>query len=135
MLARREHSRIELYNKLVNKGFDESDVAVLIQTLIDERLQSDARFAESFVRSRINAGKGPILIRAELNQHQIEQSLIQQAWAENAPDWFELARAARLKRFGEAPTDDFTIRAKQSRFLQRRGFDSEHIRYALSQPV
>ena len=36
--------------------------------LTDEGLQSDARYAGSFVQSRINQGKGPIRIRQELKE-------------------------------------------------------------------
>ena len=42
------------------------------------------------------------------------------------------ARAARRKKF-RAPPADAAARAKQSRFLEYRGFDAAQIRHALTQ--
>ena len=53
-LARREYGRGELENKLCKAGFDAEAVAKALAHLTDEGLQSDERFAESFMQSRIN---------------------------------------------------------------------------------
>ena len=65
-LARREYGQAELVKKLADKGYQRSIVEGELQRLTDEGLQSDTRFAESFVQSRINQGKGPVRIRADL---------------------------------------------------------------------
>ena len=53
-LARREHGRGELLDKLTRFGFDPAVADDAVAQLVDDGLQSDARFAEAFVRSRIN---------------------------------------------------------------------------------
>ena len=67
-LARREYGQAELAKKLADKGYKRAIVEDELQRLTDEGLQSDTRFAESFVQSRINQGKGPQRIRADLRQ-------------------------------------------------------------------
>ncbi|MDG2375806.1 MAG: regulatory protein RecX, partial [Woeseiaceae bacterium] len=67
-LARREYGQEELVRKLTTAGFDADVVMVEVDRLAEEGLQSDTRFASSFVQSRINQGKGPVRIREELKE-------------------------------------------------------------------
>lgn len=53
LLARREHSQLELKQKLLNKGYKLSEVETLIISLAVEGLQSDERYTEIYVRQRI----------------------------------------------------------------------------------
>src|SRR5882757_6787172 len=46
------------------------------------------------------------------------------------PDWRELARAIRVRKFGAEPPAEWTEKTRQARFLQYRGFSSDHIRAA-----
>ena len=134
LLARREHSRQELVTKLCVRGFEQQDVIDIIDNLADQGLQSDARFAESFARYRIGRGQGPLRIRAELQQRGVEGELIAGALGTEGQDWLELAEKQRRKRFGQAAPETATERVRQQRFLQYRGFSSEHIRYVLDHP-
>ncbi len=129
-LARREYGQDELARKLADKGYRRSVVDDELHRLADEGLQSDTRFAESFVQSRINQGKGPVRIRADLRQRGIRDGVIEGAIEEAACDWYELAREERVKKFGEAAPDDFKEKARQMRFLQYRGFEQDHIQSA-----
>ncbi len=130
LLARREHSRDELCRKLEKAGF-ESEVAFdAIRALAEEGLQSDERFVESFVQSRINQGKGPARIRADLGQKGVKTSIVDAAIEESGADWYALAREIRVHKFGPGQPDDFKEKARQMRFLQYRGFESDHIQSA-----
>ena len=62
-LARREYGYQELIDKLAKAGFVVDVAGSVVEVLRDENLQSDQRFAESFVQSRIAQGKGPVRIR------------------------------------------------------------------------
>lgn len=130
LLARREHSRVELVGKLAGRGFPAADIETVLDELTEEKLQSDTRFAESYLYARVQRGQGPHRIRAELCQRGVDDVIIEQVVTLADTDWFELAREAWRKRFG-MPAEDYAGRAKQARFLQNRGFGHEHIQYAL----
>ena len=51
LLARREHTRAELSRKLAPHGTQE-EIDTVLNELAGSGLQSDARFAESYVRSQ-----------------------------------------------------------------------------------
>jgi len=126
-LARREHSATELKTKLLKAGFIEQEISELLVKLADANLQSDARFAESFLRYRANRGYGSQRIRQELTQRGVDSEIIADAFQQADVDWFALAVEVRCKRFGEDKPDDYKLRAKQQRFLQYRGFTHEQI--------
>lgn len=135
LLSRREYSRAEIAQKLKKKAFESADIEVCLDTLEEQGLQSDVRFAESFIRSRIIRGQGVIRIKGELRQRGVDQEILSNALAtveENeGVDWFELASDTLARRFS-SPGDTPKERAKRERFLASRGFDFEQIRYALS---
>jgi regulatory protein len=131
-LARREHGCSELIKKLTRFGFEADVAGDAVARLIEDGLQSDTRFAEAFVSSRINQGKGPARIRAELREHGVSDGLIDDALTEAGQDWYELAIDVRLKKFGGEQPADFKEKARQMRFLQSRGFDTDQIQVAVS---
>ncbi|MAS83552.1 MAG: hypothetical protein CMF44_02780 [Legionellales bacterium] len=131
-LARREHARDELSNKLARACDDQALIEELLDKLSSEGLQSDKRFAESFVNHRINSGKGPLKIQLELRQRGIDKSLIRLYLESASINWLSHAEMARVKRFGEKPPINSTDRIKQSKFLLNRGFSSQLITELLS---
>ncbi|MDH3614188.1 MAG: recombination regulator RecX [Gammaproteobacteria bacterium] len=131
-LARREHGRVELHNKLTKFGFDTNIVDDAVAQLVADGLQSDQRFVEAFVRSRINQGKGPARIRADLLEKRVDDSIIAEALQDVAQDWYDLAREVHKKKFGSERAADFKEKARQMRFLQSRGFEPDHIQAAVS---
>ena len=50
LLARREHSRRELISKLKVRGFEGEEVEAYLDRLAEKGLQSDHKFAESYIR-------------------------------------------------------------------------------------
>ena len=66
LLASREHTKFELYRKLISKGFESCDVVAIIQELEKQGLQSDERFVENYIIVRSKRGFGPLRIEAEL---------------------------------------------------------------------
>lgn len=130
LLARREYGRSELAGRLAAKALPETLVEPVLDALAAEGLQSDARYAESFVGARANRGQGPVRIRLELERRGVAGELVDAALAE-AGDWDALAAAARVRKFGAKPPADFREKARQARFLQYRGFTAEQVRAAL----
>ena len=132
LLARREHARSELERKLALAGFDADVTADVLQQLADEGLQSDRRFVESFVQSRINQGKGPLRIHADLGQRGIATGMIDDVLEEAGEDWYALAKETRARKFGPSQPEEFPEKARQMRFLQYRGFEPDQIQAAVS---
>jgi len=91
LLGRREYSLAELSVRLKKKWPAADDVASLVQQLAEENLVSDERFAESFVRSRVQRMQGPLKVRAELKGKGIDDSLVSQALESPSISWRELA--------------------------------------------
>lgn len=127
LLARREHATDELARKLEKSGFERDTAHEAIARLAEEGLQSDERFVYSFIQSRISQGKGPRRIRADLKERGVASSVISHALEAADPDWVELAADARRRKFGDAAPADFKEKARQMRFLEYRGFESEQI--------
>ncbi len=127
MLARREHSALELRRKLVTRGYADDDIDAALAGLQRDRLQSDERFAEAYVHSRVEAGMGPVRIRHELRERGVDESLIESALAPLADDWERLLAQQRERKYGAAIPDDYAARMKQARFLQNRGFSADSV--------
>ena len=132
LLSHREHSKKELITKLKTRGNTEEEINVAIEQLENMNYLNDERFAEIFVRSRLSKPLGASRIQQELVQKGISSELAKIAIEEANADWFELAKQLKERKFGTAVSTDFKEKAKQSRYLQYRGFDFEQIKYAVS---
>ncbi|HAQ86452.1 MAG TPA: recombination regulator RecX [Pseudomonas sp.] len=126
LLARREHGRMELSRKLRSRGAPPDLIEPALEKLADEGLLSEARYLESFVRMRANAGYGPLRIREELTQRGLPREEIEQALRDSGFDWNEQLREVWLRKFGELPGDQ-RERARQGRFLSYRGYPLDSI--------
>ena len=129
LLARRDWLAGELSHRLQASGCEPQAAAAVIAELIGERLLNDARYVERYVASRAQRGQGPVRIAADLASLGAPRELIQAAVAAG-PDWRAAAGAVRRRKFGAAPPDSRAEKARQARFLQYRGFSSDHIRAA-----
>lgn len=134
-LARREHSSLELRNKLLRKGFEEAVIEKIILQLQLDNLLSDERFAESYTRMRTEKGYGPLSIQQELQRRGIDRNLLTVFINANDSSWVSLASQAREKRFGQNLPENQRELAKQARFLETRGFTHSQIKVALSRKI
>lgn len=131
LLARREHASDELSRKLEKAGFERDTADEAISRLTEEGLQSDERFVFSFIQSRINQGKGPLRIRADLNERGVPGVTITTALDLADADWAAIAADVRRRKFGDELPGEYKDKARQMRFLAYRGFETEHIQRAL----
>lgn len=131
LLSRRDHSCHELKQKLQQKGGAAGDVANLIEWCTDENYQSDSRYCAMLVRSKVNKGYGPAVVSQAAREQGIDRELLTQTIDELEIDWFALASAQYQKKFADKPITDFQDKQKRMGFLQRRGFNSAQIQYAL----
>lgn len=130
LLARREHSRFELIQKMMQRGYDEHLISRNVEEFKEKGWQSNQRYAEMLIRSRIIKNHGPIKIRMELKSKGLTDELINSSLTKEI-NWFELCQSAWTKKYsGQA--DNLNDKNKQIRFLQQRGFTLEQIKKVLS---
>ena len=106
LLARREHTRVELARKLAGLGTPEEN----------------------------GAGRGAPSLRHNLKSRGLAPELIEEQIAQaDLPDEMERARAIWSRKFG-VPPGNAKDWARQARFLQSRGFASDIVRRLLKEP-
>jgi regulatory protein len=114
-LARREHSRRSLRERLLRAGVGESDLEHALAELERVGLLDDARFARERARVLAERGKGDAAIRFDLERAGVDAVEMEGALAELEP---ERERAERLVgRRGGGPAT--------ARLLAGRGFDED----------
>ena len=104
------------------------DLEPILDQLEEANYLSNARYAESFVRSRILKGQGEIKIRQQLLQRGVTLAMADGAISEAEVNWWDLAEQQRVKRFGEGYPESLRDRLKQVRFLTMRGFPGYIVR-------
>jgi regulatory protein len=125
LLAGREHSKKQLLQKLIARGFDKDMAMTVINELAQEGWQDDCRYAENYVRSRILKGNGPVLITYELQQNGVDLEVVnlEEIVQATAGNWMTLLEQTYWKKFGQDDSPiDMNKWAKRSRFLMQRGF-------------
>jgi regulatory protein len=129
-LARREHSQLELAQKLQTRGFDAAVVQATLEKLVAKNFLSDQRFAECFTAERVRRGYGPIRIQQELQQRGVSESIIESVLRGYKNEWFTHAQSVwqKYKRTHPAIVDSDDSKLKQQKFLYQRGFSFDHIR-------
>ncbi|TNE79487.1 MAG: regulatory protein RecX [Gammaproteobacteria bacterium] len=131
LLARREHSRLELSLKLRQRKLPSSVIDAVLDDFEHEGWLDDQRFADVYSRQRMDLGYGPLRILSELQQRGVKQSptCLDDMTEE---DWCTNAVRLREKRFGLVDlSNDWDEKVRQSRFLNRRGFSASQVESAL----
>ena len=127
LLARREHSPLELERKLRPHAGSSEALTNLISELKARNQLSEARFAEERVRW-LARKYGAAKIRHDLKSKGVDPSIVERISSAD-----DLERAADiLRRKFRAPAATREERARRMRFLQSRGFSSEIIFSLLS---
>jgi regulatory protein len=129
-LARRDYSSAELRERLTGAGYAPAAVEAALARLRAERAVDDGRYAERYVTYQAGRGQGPVRIRRELLELGLAADIVEAALATEA-DWPGRAREVRVRRFGAVAPQSWKDKGRQAKFLQYRGFSSDHIRFAL----
>jgi regulatory protein len=131
LLARREHSRAELAQKLAQREYAPAEVDPALDALTDSGLLSDERAVRARISSGLRRGHGPGRIRQALHQAGLPNEAVIAGIDDETIDWISQARSLAERKFGSEAPDDYREWARRARFLQSRGYDTETIRKAL----
>jgi len=144
-LSRREYGKAELKQKLIDKEQDTEKIDALLDEFEEKGYQSDYRTTLMLIRENIRKGRGRGRIKQEFYRKKITMpgnidELIDMANAESEEfsefvddnddnlvdgvDWLKLAVTARIKKYGDNIPVEQKDKAKQFRFLQYRGFNT-----------
>lgn len=133
LLARREHSRVELARKLqryLEPDDDASEIDRVLDALQVQKLLSDARFANALVGQR--AGRyGDMRVRRDLRDRGVEPVEADAAMEKLRGTEVARAHAVWGKRFDALPSNA-DERGRQGRYLQTRGFSMHAITQVLA---
>ena len=145
-LSRREYGKAELKQKLIDKEQAPDKIDMLLDEFEEKGYQSDYRTTLMLIRENIRKGRGRGRIKQEFYHKKIAipsniDELIDMANAESEEfrefvddsadnlvdgvDWLKLAVTARTKKYGDDIPTEQKDKAKQLRFLQYRGFQSD----------
>ena len=144
-LSRREYGKAELKQKLLDKEQNPEKVDALLEEFAEKGYQSDYRTTLMLIRENIRKGRGRGRIKQEFYRKKITMpgnidELIDMANADSEEfrefiddsadnlvdgvDWLKLAVAARTKKYGHDIPTEQKDKARQLRFLQYRGFNT-----------
>ena len=136
ILTGRDHSKYELTQKLIRKGFTLEDTERAVAEC--ERLDyiNDERTSQVYIRQLSSKGYGLKRIRLEMSKKGLSDDVIQNILAEAISDLDEPKSAEQIlrkniRRF-EREIDPKKKRAKVYRFLYSRGFSQDTIRKLLN---
>ena len=133
-LSMREHSKLELEEKLLKKYFKKNLVLRCINEFSEKDLQSDYRYAESFIRTKFNDHKGEHFIRSSLKNKGISIDVIDKILLEyNYDDWLAKAISALEKKVFKNNLSETDKKKKQNIFLNNRGFTFKIIDNAINE--
>ncbi|WP_428826242.1 recombination regulator RecX [Azonexus sp. IMCC34842] len=125
LLTRRDHSRAELKAKLASEAGSAEELDGVLDTLQEQQLLCDQRYASQRVVARARR-YGDARLKQELRQRGVNDDDIAAALPE-AGDETERCRVVWSRKFGQLP-QSAAERGKQMRFLQYRGFSGDAIR-------
>src|SRR3989344_4408876 len=133
LLARREHTEIELLRKLKARHAPPSLITKTLQRLKQEGFLSHARFAEAYVRMRYQAGFGPQRIALELHERGVEPHYQTSFLHSISPEeWKEKLTELCQKKFNGKTPANASEKAKQMRFFYGRGFTLDQIKQVIN---
>jgi regulatory protein len=128
LLAPREHSRLELRRKLLQRDHAPEIVEEALSRLQQQGLLSDERFVEQYIAMRRKKGYGPLRIRQELRERGINDTMIHE-WLDPSDDeWLVSMKQVVQKKFSVLVDAGYKEQARLARFLEYRGFPGEMIR-------
>jgi len=135
-LGRREHCAAELRHKLRQRDYPDELIADVVSRLQADGYLSETRFAEAFLRMRMDKGETPWLAARKARQRGVDETVLQDVLQaiDHDFDAFSVCCALLNRRDPQGLRhDDERVWRRQARFLQNKGFDTATVLRVLSQ--
>ena len=120
LLTMREHSKYELYVKLIKK-YDSQISKEIVHRCVNEGILSETRCVQMLCLHMKNCGYGPQRLKIEMLKRHLNYELLENV--DEEIDWDEQAFLVLKKRLKTKPIDNLEIKKVLS-MLYRRGFSS-----------
>jgi regulatory protein len=140
LLARRPHSRKELEQKLLQRGFADQIRSDVIRRLDEQGYLDDAATSENYCLELIRKGFGPRVIRQRLAGRGIDNKLVRRALTAHYPLEAVRENAGRtadrkVKQLQNRYSEKSKLRVRLARFLAQRGFPADIIHAVMDEEL
>lgn len=130
LLNIRDYSKKEFIDKLKQKGYSENSIEIIINKLQEYELIDDFKYANKFVRKKINMNKlGRVRILNELKIKGVNNNIVEKIDF-NEDEMFKNAYDLALKKFKVYKNSKDAL-MKVARFLYYKGYTNEEIKKVL----
>jgi len=138
LLARREYCTSQIEQKLIGREVANETIAFVTNKLKTDGYLNDQRFAEMYLRSRLDKGEAPWLAAKRTRQKGSDEASVQLALDELTVD-YDAIGVVRGLLLGRDPAgfrfEDERVWQRQARFLQNKGFATDIVLRALKEKV
>ncbi|MFQ5345190.1 MAG: regulatory protein RecX [Mariprofundus sp.] len=137
-LTGREFCVSEMRRRLAGREYDDEMIRVVIDQLQHDGYLSEARYAEAYIRARMNRGEAPWLAAQRARQKGAEAAVVEAALSE-LTEHYDAEEVARDLVSGRDPGglrfDDKRVWQRQARFLRNKGFAADIILRVLNESM
>ena len=110
------------------RDYDTASIDRALDRLEQDGLLNETRFVEQFIYARKNKGYGPVRIRNELRQKQVDRELVDRMLDDHDSCWRDILQREHDRKYGVDRRVDYREMSRRARFLQYRGFPAELVR-------
>jgi len=135
-LSYRMRTKKEIYDYLVKKEVDETQITTIMERLEKEKLINDQQFAESFTQTRLHTtSKGPRLVKQELKEKGVAEAIAAQAIEPFTYEvQFDKAYHHAQKKLNQKSKHSYRQRLQKLQgYLMQKGFDQDVIKDVLAE--
>lgn len=135
LLSYRWRSECEIRNSMNTKGYSQDTIDNTIKFLKEQELIDDRRFAESFIKDKINFRDwGSYRLKQELFSKGVSKNIVDEVIEKYCDDEFERAMNLASKKIKSYKNDDKNaIYRKLGGYLQRKGYSYDVISSVLKE--
>ena len=132
-LSDRLHSKRELTNKLLKKGFDKNSIDGAINKLEEYGYINDSTFAKSYISQNSKYSKAQL--KAKLISKGIDRGIIDYNLSEffNEDSEFELCKQQAVKYLKSKKSGEKNLKQKLTASLARKGFSFDNIKKTIKE--